>query len=378
MSFGTPCNIYDSDWVVSYPSNIDDTSLTCPGFDSIETYDGESFGPVTIASYQRYKFRLYRIASTITRNIYLRNGATLSEVMGEIKAINQRLLQWEKCVPRELRLKYLKFDSAEKTVQQTARVFQLQALALQLSYDNIQLVLHRPLLTINRVPRWPSDGPQVPVGGQGMAGPPIEAEDSTIKTSKYHCWVSSMSTSKIGEYSDILTALQNTHGAAYAGIQLFTAGVVLGIFALSDPLSDQAHQAKRAVSRIIKLPRLHRFRTAVSDQCGAILEELVRLVLAEEMKALLNETEPSREGNAPSRLPDDSAGANGDATSLLDGNDVTMQAPELSDGSVADVFELFSHETLELPRDIASGNFSDALVSLQDGMIPSATVLLPC
>ncbi|ETI21731.1 hypothetical protein G647_08078 [Cladophialophora carrionii CBS 160.54] len=370
MSFGTPCNVYDGDWTVSFPGNIDDTSVTCPGFDSIETYDGESFGPVTIASYQRYKFRLYRIASSITRNIYLRSGATLSEVVGEIKAINQCLLRWEKCVPRELRLKYLKFDSAEKNVQQTARIFQLQALALQLSYDNIQLVLHRPLLTINRVPRWPSDGPQVNVdGGQGVAVTSTEDLDSIIKTSKYHCWVSSMSTSKIGEYSEILTTLQNTHGAAYVGIQSFTAGVVLGIFALSDPLSDQAHQAKRAVSRIIKLPRLHRFRTAVSDQCGAILEELVRLILAEEMKALLNESEPSREGNAPSRLPDDSAGANGDAAPLLDGDDVTMQAPEPSDGSVADVFELFSHETLELPRDIASGNFSDALVSLQDGKV---------
>jgi hypothetical protein len=380
MSFGTPCNVYDSDWNVSFPSNIDDTSLTCPGFDSIETYDGDSFGQVTIASYQRYKFRLYRIASSITRNVYLRSGATLTQVVGEIKAINQRLLQWEKCVPRELRLKYLKFESPDATLQRTVKIFQLQALALQLSYDNIQLVLHRPLLTINRVPRWPSDGPQAnPEAHAATMDSSTDRVDSMVRASKYQCWVSSMSTSKIGEHAGILTALHNTHGAAYAGIQSFTAGVVLIIFALSDPLSDQAHQAKRAVSRIIKVPRLHRFRTAVSDQCGAILEELVRLVLAEEMKALLNEGEPSREVLAPNRTSDDptATNGNGDPTSVFDGNDVTMQTSELSDGGATDVFELFSHETLELPRDIASGNFSDALVSLQDGTVPPFDALVP-
>lgn len=369
MSFGTPSTVYDSDWDVAYPGNIDDTSLTCPGFDSIETYDGESFGPVTIASYQRYKFRLYRIASSITRNIYLRNGATLSQVVDEIKEINQRLLQWEKCVPRELRLKYLTSNNTDKTLQRTTKIFQLQALVLQLSYDNIQLVLHRPLLTINRVPRWPLDAPQI--GGVEPAIPESSADfvDAMVKTSKYQCWVSSMSTSKIGEQAETLAALQHTHGAAYAGIQSFTAGVVLGIFALSDPLSDQAHQAKRAVSRIIKLPRLHRFRTPVSDQCGAILEELVRLVLAEEMKALLTEGDPVREGGAQAKLPDDTVlpGQDRDTSGQPDGTDMTVQSSEISDCITTDIADLFSHQILELPRDIDSGNFSDALVSLQDG-----------
>ncbi|KIW33144.1 uncharacterized protein PV07_00015 [Cladophialophora immunda] len=376
ISFGTPCNVHDSDWDVSFPGNIDDTSTTCPGFESVESYEDETFGPVTVASYQRYKFRLYRIASTITRNIYLRSGATLAEVVREIKAINHRLLQWEKCIPQELRLKYLKHNSADKTSTRIVRTFQLQALALQLSYDNIQLVLHRPLLTINRVPRWPHAGPQ---GGNIPDQMMVHAGDDTvdttmIKTSKYQCWVSSMRTSKIGEHAEILAASQNTHGAAYAGIQSFTAGVVLGIFALSDPLSDQAHQAKRGVSRIIKLPRLHRFRTTVSDQCGAILEELVRLVLAEEMKALLTEAESSGQDCVQDRFTDERppvdqlspATESCGKQSTVDENNVPAQDAKLSDGSVTDIFELFSHNNVELPRDIASGNFSDALVSLQD------------
>ncbi|OAP62538.1 hypothetical protein AYL99_01765 [Fonsecaea erecta] len=377
ITFGTPCNVHDSDWDVSFPGNIDDTSTTCPGFESVESYEDETFGPVTIASYQRYKFRLYRIASTITRNIYLRSGATLPEVVGEIKAINQRLLQWEKCIPRELRLKYLKYNRTDKTSMRTIRTFQLQALALQLSYDNIQLVLHRPLLTINRVPRWPRAGPEAGGDSEQMMMHAVNdaVDPMMIRTSKYQCWVSSMRTSKIGEHSEILAASQNTHGAAYAGIQSFTAGVVLGIFALSDPLSDQAHQAKRAVSRIIKLPRLHRFRTTVSDQCGAILEELVRLVLAEEMKALLTEAESSGQDSVedverPSVDQLSPVAESCDKQSTVDGNNVLVQGTKLFSGSSTDNPELFSHHNVELPRDIASGNFSDALVSLQDGLVP--------
>ncbi|KIW86562.1 hypothetical protein Z517_01960 [Fonsecaea pedrosoi CBS 271.37] len=379
ISFGTPCNVHDSDWDVSFPGNIDDTSTTCPGFDSIERYEDEAFGPVTIASYQRYKFRLYRIASTITRNIYLRSGATLSEVVREIKAINHRLLRWEKCIPPELRLKNLKYSSTDRTSMRTIRTFQLQALALQLSYDNIQLVLHRPLLTINRVPRSPHAAPQVGNDPDQMVlHTSIEAVDTTmIRTSKYQCWVSSMRTSKIGEHAEILAAAQNTHGAAYAGIQSFTAGVVLGIFALSDPSSDQAHQAKRAVGRIIKLPQLHRFRTTVSDQCGVVLEELIRLILAEEMKALLTEAESSGQDRAQDRLVAEYPLID-ELSPLMkpyavqapnNENNVPAQDASIFGATGIDAPELFSHPISELPRDIGSGNFSDALLSLQDGLM---------
>lgn len=352
--------------------------MTCPGFESIETYEGESFGPVTIMSYQRYKFRLYRIASSITRNIYQRSGATLSEVVSAIKAVNGRLRQWERSIPRELRLKHLKTLVGDQHTQKTIRIFQLQALVLQLSYDNIQLVLHRPLLTMNRVPSWPLNDPDpVEKTTQRAPGDTADEINDMIKTSKYQSWVSSVRTSMIGEYAEVLSASQNTHGAAYVGIQSFTAGVVLGIFALSDPLSDQALQAKRAVSRIIKLPRLHEYRTNVSDQCGAILEELLRLVLAEEMKALLVEGALSTEATTSDALQD--AGVPGNDLgfgsvaenshhhfSVVGGFDERVSTvPEPIE---PDTSAFLSRQGPDIPQDIDGGNFSDALVSLQDGM----------
>ena len=361
---------------MALPEDIDDTSLTCPGFESQETYGGSTAGPVTIFSYQRYKFRLYRIASSITSNIYCRSGATLKEVVRRIKSLNRRLLQWEKCIPRELRLECLNCVATDEKTQSTMRTFQLQALVLQLSYDNIQLVLHRPLLTMNRVPRWPLNAEYAAhdVYHSSLGSSADEANDM-IKSSKCQCWVSALRTSTIGDYANILVVSRSTYGAGYGAIQSFTAGVVLGIFALADPLSDQAHQAKRAVAKVIKLPKLHKYRTTVSDQCGRILEELLRLILAEETKALLIDVDASSEvnrGNHSNELNDSHNPSNGDShvddtdpgTPSADLQQRTRDLSQETDLQIAsDPFQ----PQLGLPVDIGGGNFSDALLSFQNG-----------
>ena len=393
LGHGTPGSIRDNDWDVSMPGNIDDTAVTCPGFNSVETYAGETYGPVTICSYQRYKFRLYRIASSITRNVYRRSGAALDDIVREIRHISTRLQQWEKSIPLELRLKRLTPDGHDEHDQRIVKIFQLQALVLQLSYDNIQLVLHRPLFTIKRLPSFRPETQEPALMTNSALGDATVVANDMIKSSKYQCWVSSMRTSKLGDHPDILSASRNTHGAAYVGLQTFTAGVVLGIFALSDPLSDQAHQAKRAVSKIIKLPRLHEYRTTVSDQCGAVLEELLRLILAEEMKGLVEGSSavsgpPSVSSGSvnaenvaldvPTTLPQPNAQLTTqavgpttlpdvDSTSHFLDNDFDPQTSTLYEGLDPDTMPIFPYQLPDIPRDIETGDFSDALTSLQDG-----------
>jgi len=371
--------IADKDWDVSMPATTDDVSMKCPGFHSLETFEGESFGDVTILSYQRYKFRLYRIASSITQDIYLRKEATVRQIVDEIKTINQRLLQWERHIPPELQLKSFKGNRTDSPNTAITKTFQRQALVLQLSYDNIQLVLHRPLLTMNRVPRNPAI--QLDFQGPGRDIPRMEkgstdTVNDMIKTSKYRCWESAVRTSRIGEHPDVLAAVQNTHGAAYAGIQCFTAGVVLGIFALSDPLSSQAHQAKQAISSLIKLPKMHGYRTTVSDQCGTILEELVRLTLAEEMKSLLADAHVAGGNHRPHGSENNREVVESLAwhDPLLSSshtdcvNRGTQQSPFWTQPEQDDPSESSSASQLELPPYLVYGNYSDALSCLQDGM----------
>ncbi|KIW21614.1 hypothetical protein PV08_02194 [Exophiala spinifera] len=374
LAYGTPGTIRDDEWDVSLPENIGDTPETCPGFASTETYEGEPCGPVTILSYQRYKFRLYRIASSITRTIYRPNGASWNSIATEIKAINDRLQQWEKSIPPELRLSSLRVTADNEYDRRMIKIFQLQALVLQLSYDNIQLVLHRPLLTMNRAPSPPAlndtGQSQGPFGDGSSRN--LSDLNEMIKTSRYQCWVSAMRTSKMGDHAEILSASRETHGGAYVGIQSFTAGVVLGIFALSDPLSDQAHQAKRAVSKIIKLPRLYEYRTTISDQCGVILEELLRLILAEEMKALLVEGDASTKAGAAEQAIARSRANSNSAESEQPGHqrfpriDFDPPLTNTDDFPSMDNPRSLPDQSPEIPRDICMGNFSDALLSLQD------------
>ncbi|KIW17992.1 hypothetical protein PV08_02278 [Exophiala spinifera] len=292
MTYGTTNILQSTKCQVNLPENIDDTLDSCPGFNSCEqTADGSSCA-VTTLSYQRFKFRLYRIAEPIMGEIYFHNGQPVHTLVKRVQQINQQLLEWEASVPPELRPKLL-VSSGHQTDKRTnpvTKIFQLQALALQLSYDNIQLILHRPLLVYNGVLLL---GPR-PNTAQPLREAHLDQDANFWGVSKDLCWKSALRTACIDEYPSILKQVRNFHAASYAGIQTFTAGVMLGIFALSKPFSSQAQEAKRAIGRLIKTPKLLGYQTTISDQTGRILERLLRLVLGEELKLLTSdESTPS-------------------------------------------------------------------------------------
>ncbi|OQV03457.1 Fungal Zn2-Cys6 binuclear cluster domain-containing protein [Cladophialophora immunda] len=280
ITYGTTTTINGSKCQVSLPRNIDDTSDRCPGFASFETFENEIPQEVTTLSYQRYKFRLYRIAEPIMGKIYFHDGRPVQDLVKKVQDINEQLLEWEKRVPPELTPKSFSSSSKDAAPDPLTRVFQLQALALQLSYDNIQLILHRPLLVYNGVL---SLGPRLNVPQ------PPNLSTGFWETSKELCWNSARRTSCVDEYLAALKPIHNYHATSYIGIQTFTAGVMLGIFALSKPFSAQAQEAKRSIGRLIRMPKLLGYRTTISDQTGLILQRLLRLILDEELKVLTSD-----------------------------------------------------------------------------------------
>lgn len=287
MTYGTTNILQSTKCRVNLPENIDDTSDGCPGFTSREQDADGSSRAVTTLSYQRFKFRLYRIAEPIMGEIYFHNGQPVHTLVNRVQQINQKLLEWEASVPPQLRPKSFVSNShhTDKSTDPVTKIFQLQALALQLSYDNIQLILHRPLLVYNGV---------LLLGRRIDAAPPLREahRDQDARfwgVSKELCWKSALRTACIDEYPSILKQARNFHAARYVGIQTFTAGVMLGIFALSKPFSGQAQEAKRAIGRLIKMPKLFGYQTTISDQTGRILERLLRLVLGEELKLLTSD-----------------------------------------------------------------------------------------
>ena len=346
--YGTPCNIHDDDWDVALPDNIDDGSATCPGYNSVDCMNGKHFGQTTVFSYQRFKFTLYKLAFSIINTVYSHRKTTLEDTINRIKRLDERLKLWEAEIPPELLLK--KIAGTGAALDDTTRLFQRQALVLQISYDNFRLLLHRPLLTINRLSL---SARKLPAALTSQADH-SKAIDETIKASKYTCWEAAIRTSKIGQVRDTMGGMRYSLGANYTMIQAFTAGVALGIFALSDPASKQAYEAKGAISAILAFPRLFGYKAVIFDQTTNILEELLRLILNEEMRALVRrDAEPigtSRRSHGANKLADpttnEALSANTPTSPM---NNTVLPSPNASG-----------------VNDISYGNFSDALVSLQD------------
>jgi hypothetical protein len=273
------------------PQNIDDTSDTCPGFNSEEEFESGQRNRVTTLTYQRLKFKLYRIAAPITRELYFRQDLTMHERVRQVQEINNSLRRWESTIPAELRPGSFSAHDADHRVDSVTRIFRLQALSLQLSYDNIQLILHRPFLFSNEdfSPFRPSHGAMPPLVSGENTDQTVDADgqqNRQVTESRSQCWESALKTSRIGEHSEILRQACNSHVAGFIGIQAFTAGVTLAAFALPRPLSTEAHEAKQGIGQLIKVPRRLGLRTVISDQSGRILEKLLRLMLAQEIRLL--------------------------------------------------------------------------------------------
>lgn len=215
--------------------------------------------------------------------IYFHDRRPIQDLIKQVQDINTKLLEWEKSVPVELRPE--SFSLLDADSDPLTRIFQLQAIALQLSYDNVQLVLHRPLLVYNGVLSLPAHL-RVPQ--------PPDLSNDFWEASKELCWNSARRTACVDEYLAALRPVQNLYITSYIGIQTFTAGVMLGIFALSKPFAAQAQDAKQNIGRLVKMPKLLGYRTTISDQTGRVLQRLLRLILDEELKALtLDEDGPT-------------------------------------------------------------------------------------
>lgn len=220
---------------------------------------------VTHFSYVKFKIRLYTIASPIVGDMHFHRAPDTSTLRRRVQQIDHELSTWFDNLPPELLLDRLS-ESSEPSP--TTPIFTKQALALQIAYDNILILLHRPLL------------PHAPL--------------SQPATSQSRLWESAIRSSLLT--TSYLDSARQTHAAAFLGINLFTAGMVLCIFALSDPLSERARQAKYAVARMLALSKRLEGRAMLAGQTTKVLGALVRVILEREMEAILGGEGAREEG----------------------------------------------------------------------------------
>jgi hypothetical protein len=267
--------------------NMHDTAAIHPSFTSVELAPDGSMQNVTIFSYQRLKFELYQIAAPILENIRLHQESTRAKLSDKVIGVHGRLLAWFSRLPPELRLDQLQTTTLNDK-SSVESIFGLQALALQLAYDNIQIILHKPMLsTYDGKSR--ASGPRSDTFngalGAGDVPTPSPSHDSTT-ISKVQCWASALRTSRLASHKRLLQIAMSTHAASFIGMHLFTAGMVLSTVALSQPLSSQAQETKYAVSQIIKTLNLLKNQTLLSKQSVNVLEAVVKVLLEKEWKRI--------------------------------------------------------------------------------------------
>jgi hypothetical protein len=208
--------------------------------------------------YHQHKFRLYRIIGAFL-------GRTRRLNQDSTDTIHNRMSQWRHDLPDVLTLNGHERATSQNAVQPT----QIHALSLQLTYDNLQIILHRTAV-------FKSD----------MMEGEIGTMSPKASTSLQQMLTSALDTSELYRHPHVLNACRKTHADLHIGITMFTAGVVLCAICLSRPLTEMGARAKTGVMHIIRMCRempADRYSgQIVSEQSLRIIDSLVEVILRQE------------------------------------------------------------------------------------------------
>lgn len=192
-----------------------------------------------------------------------------------VKILHEQLVALEKQMPDTLRLATYK-----KSVDDTSRhppLLHLGALAIQLTYDNLQIILHRSVAFENTNYKFDLGREEATSGTESAAA-----------FSRQQLLESALRTSEVHKYSHLLRACLKSHAAMHLGLCLFTSGVVLCALALIEPLSTTSQKAKAGIMQIIRLQRERvSNKHVLSSQSVKILEDLVAVIMQAEHRTIL-------------------------------------------------------------------------------------------
>ena len=252
---------------------------------------GDEPARVCLSPYQIQLNRIYQITSPLLENIYGIRYSTdrslRSQMPGMVSKIDQLMRAWQDELPPHLHLD--RHDDIVLTSSTEDKMHRLQGLSLQLTYDNLMIVIQRPLLAdqSHRYSQSRNTKSQNPTTSDSD---PAQSQDASSpnKISFQQCLNSALRISRLQQSKRNLLALaRKTHLVSFIGMNLFTSSVVMFICALSDTLSDIAQEAKRGMARNLKMLKLLSGDGSLSMQCSMILEDLVQKIVDKEKEEML-------------------------------------------------------------------------------------------
>jgi hypothetical protein len=304
--YGRPATVDRSFCDVSYPDECDDTEIPLPLRAYLRSLnDGRDLSKL---SYHRHKYGLYEIKAQIINEIYtLRaRGAGIPGLVRIVQIFDNKLKAWKANLPLffgecswtsgdgdpgdvflQLNARLSEIDASE-TEKQITKHLVMQKTALQLLYDYILILLHRPLLEYRMSSHRQKLSPL-----SNTADPFPQSFETCINAALRI----SFTPADRFEYNCPM---------ALVIMHMLTAGVILCIPATMDPFSALAHTAKGAVVRMIKMFRRLSSHAPVVAQSCTILEELVKVVLKRELDLVLQPDQIDVKKSDSSVLQEDS------------------------------------------------------------------------
>lgn len=224
--------------------------------------------PATLLSYNRYKSELYTITAPLTQDMYFKARNDPSSVIQQITEIHQKLLRWEEQLPAQLRMSTFMDRDIDIERNLTLRSFALQAFTLQAAYESMQLLLHRPLISVTQS------------GNTGF--------DRMVAGSREQCWISAMRLVQADRDPGILQMLEQTAPYTQWVSYAFNGGVMLAVLALTNIRSARTASCKQALAQLIKALRAGSARVEMCSQVCQVLTKLLHLVAAEEVNSMVS------------------------------------------------------------------------------------------
>lgn len=298
ITYGRPLGINDKDCNLEMPEDI----LENPKF---IVSDSDQRNMICYSTYQRELNRLYLLASPALKAIFgSRTFGSSEQLAGDtyfslVKHATQKLHRWRRSLPHHLALDLTRDFRPDGSIK--LRAYALQSLSLQLTHDNLLIVLHRPLIarkvhnlsavskefTEDSEMNHPANHPTV-ASFSSHSEPSLEDTFLGAGPASSELWMeAAVRTSKVIELPVLAQLATDSHLVAFLAINLFNAAIVLAVMAISEPLSDSAQEIKRTITRILRLQDLLGKRSALSKQSTAVLKNVITMLLNRESAAML-------------------------------------------------------------------------------------------
>ncbi|QKX61986.1 uncharacterized protein TRUGW13939_09142 [Talaromyces rugulosus] len=312
MSYGYPHSIKDTDCDVE-PL---DPSAKLQFVQSPTSFDEPLKCDVTLLSYKYFMSKLSVLIKAILADLYgigsvsnVENptssvGSTddLRCLMKQVVGFDTKLRLWNAEIPSRLQFRgntgvqtsYSSLDDMDTDIGASSprfeeHIFQLQALALKLAYENTRILVHRPLLSYKLVSKQKSTQPTAP------SWDALDYADPFLLSLK-SCREAALNTSEIA-WMPISGLVSGTYAATFVSIHAFTSGVTLGILSSVEPLSQESHESKSGLHRLMNIQTRLKDRSPSAVQGLEILQRLTRHVMEKELNAMLDISRPLKSKN---------------------------------------------------------------------------------